>query len=107
MKHSVQAYLERIPTEQLTSFLENDSFEEIYGIDTAILQDILEVLISRNTVEGGRLSVYIHKIQALQKKGQLMRNISPRRPGRRRGDEHIGAENDSLDQFRRKRFLRK
>ena len=68
MKHSVQAYLARIPIDQLISFLENDLFVDTYEINSIMLQDILDALISRNTVEGGHLSEYIHKIQKKREK---------------------------------------
>ena len=41
MNHSVQAYWERIPIDQLILFLENDLFTGAYAINDAILQDIL------------------------------------------------------------------
>ena len=68
MNHSVQAYLDRIPINQLILFLENDLFAGTYAINDAILQDIFEALISRNTAEGGCLFPYIHAVQEIQVK---------------------------------------
>ena len=66
MDHSVRSYLERIPIAKLNTLLENDAFENTYAINDAILQDILEVLISRNAEPGSHLLPSIEKIQKLQ-----------------------------------------
>lgn len=65
MKHSVRAYLERLPMEKLKLLVDNDSFEENYGVNVSMLQDILEVLMIRN--EENQLSTCIQKIQDIQR----------------------------------------
>ena len=55
MDHSVRTYLERMPVDKLTSFLENDLFEDTYVINDGMLQDILDILISRNAEPGSHL----------------------------------------------------
>ena len=68
MKHSVRAYLERLPMEKLKLLVDNDHFEKNYGADGLILQDILEVLMVRN--EENQLSACIRKIQEIQRKAR-------------------------------------
>ena len=66
MDHSVRAYLERMPTTKLKSLVESGFFEDADGIDDTVLQDVLEVLITRNTESD--LSSYIQKLQKIRSK---------------------------------------
>ena len=66
MDHSVRAYLERIPITKLNSLVESDSFEDTYAVNDAILQDVLEILLSRNTEPGSQFAAYIQKIKQIQ-----------------------------------------
>ena len=68
MDHSVRAYLERIPLEKLKTLFEDGFIEDGYAVNDRILQDILEVLISRNTEPGSDLSTYIQDIEEIQVK---------------------------------------
>ena len=68
MDHSVRAYLERMSLKKLTSLFENGSFEEAYAVNDAILRDVLEVLIARNTDPGSDLSPCIQRLQEIQSK---------------------------------------
>lgn len=67
MKYSVRAYLERLPIEKLSKLFQDGSLDETYAVNDAILQDILDVLISRNDESGGQLSTYIQIIKEKQK----------------------------------------
>ena len=50
---------------QLQAFLENDLQEDTYAANSAILQDIMQALISRNAKEKGFWTLYIHKIETM------------------------------------------
>ena len=66
MDHSVRAYLERMPVTKLKSLLENGFFDDTNEIHDAVLQDALEVLITRNTAPDSDLTPYIQKLQEIQ-----------------------------------------
>ena len=66
MDHSVRSYLQRMPIDKLNTLFAKDFFEAAYAINDVILQDILEVLLSRNSEPGSHLFSAISKIQEMQ-----------------------------------------
>lgn len=63
MKHSVRAYLERLPADKLEAFLETALMEDADGVNDILWQELLEALISRNAPEDDRWLPYIRKIK--------------------------------------------
>ena len=66
LEHSVRAYLDRMPMDKLLFLVNHYSSQGESPITDDLLQNILEVLIARNTTEGERLSPYINMIMELK-----------------------------------------